>query len=191
MDERYTSSAETYDVIYGELIDYPATALRLTEMIRERKPDATTLLEAGCGTGAVLESLQSEFAVCGFDLSDDMLRIAREKLPGVDLRLGDMIDFDWGGRFDAVICMFSSIGYMTDYESLVAAYSRFAAHLVPGGVVVVEGWFDPEAFIVGHVGSDAAGDDKLQVIAWPPRGPRKAAGCRSSTCTISSVDRRG
>jgi SAM-dependent methyltransferase len=163
MNERYTSSADTYDLIYSDAVDYPATARQLAELVRARRPDARTLLEAACGTGAVLEPLQTEFDVYGFDLSDDMLRVARAKLPGIDLRRGDMVEFDWGGRFDAVICMFSAIGYMTDFDSLLAAYRRFAAHLVPGGVVVIEGWFEPEAFIVGHVGGDAVGDDKLQV----------------------------
>jgi SAM-dependent methyltransferase len=163
MQERYTSSAETYDLIYADIIDYPVVARQLTDMIRARKPDARILLEAACGTGAVLEPLQAEFEVHGFDLSDDMLRVARAKLPGIDLRPGDMVDFDWGRRFDAVICMFSSIGYMTDYDSLEAAYGRFAAHLVPGGVVIVEGWLKPAAFILEHVHGDAVGDDKLQV----------------------------
>ncbi len=176
MQERYTSSAETYDLIYADVIDYEATARQLTELIRACKPDARTLLEAACGTGAVLEPLQAEFDVHGFDLSDDMLRVARTKLPGVDLRPGDMVDFDWGGRFDAIVCMFSSIGYMTDYDSLGAAYGRFAAHLVPGGVVIVEGWLKPAAFIPGFVGGNAAGDERLQVhrvsTSWLEEGGR-------------------
>ncbi len=163
MHERYTSSAEIYDLIYADIIDYAAMSRQLTELIRARKPDARTLLEAACGTGAVLEPLRVEFEVHGFDLSDDMLRVARAKLPAVELRQGDMIDFDWGRRFDAVICMFSSIGYMTDHDSLAAAYRRFAAHLVAGGVLVVEGWLEPGAYIVGHVGGNVAGDDQLQV----------------------------
>lgn len=163
MVERYTSSAETYDLVYGDVIDYEATASQLTELIRARRPAACTLLEAACGTGAVLMPLQAEFEVQGFDLSEDMLRVARAKLPDIDLRQGDMRDFEWGSRYDAVICMFSSIGYMTDSVSLEAAYGRFAAHLVPGGVVIVEGWLEPAAYIVGHVGGNAVGDDRLQV----------------------------
>ncbi|MFC2177397.1 class I SAM-dependent DNA methyltransferase [Actinomycetota bacterium] len=176
MQERYTSSAETYDLIYADVIDYPATARQLTEMIRARKPDARSLLEVACGTGAVLQPLQAEFEVHGLDLSDDMLRVARAKLPGVDLRPGDMVDFDWGSEFDAVICMFSSIGYMTDYDSLEAAYGRFGAHLVPGGVVIAEGWLKPAAFIQDLVHGDAVGDDKLQVhrvsTSWLEDGGR-------------------
>lgn len=176
MHERYTSSAETYDLIYADVIDYPATARQLTEMVRARKADARTLLEAACGTGAVLEPLQAEFEVHGFDLSEDMLRVARAKLPDIDLRPGDLIDFDWGRKFDVIVCMFSSIGYMTDYDSLAAAYRRFAAHLVPGGVVVVEGWLQPSAFIHDLVHGDAVGDDKLQVhrvsTSWLEEGGR-------------------
>jgi len=163
MLEPYTGSAEVYDLIYADIIDYPAAAEQVTSLIRVRKPDAHTLLEAACGTGAVLLPLRAQFEVHGFDLSADMLRVARAKIPDIDLRQGDMRDFQWGRRFDAVICMFSSIGYMTDYDSLEAAYGSFAAHLVPGGVVIVESWLEPAAYIVGHVGGYVAGDDRLQV----------------------------
>ena len=42
-----------------------------------------------------------------------MLGIARHRLPGVPLHLADMRDFDLPERFDAVTCLFSSIGYLT------------------------------------------------------------------------------
>lgn len=164
MHERYTSSAEIYDVVYAEVIDYPATARRLTAMIRARKPDASTVLEAACGTGAVLDPLQAEFAVSGFDLSNDMLRVARAKLPGVELRRADMVDFDWGATFDAVICMFSSIGYLTSLESIEQAYRRFAAHLAADGVLIVEPWLRPDVFADGHVGTVVAGADGVTVL---------------------------
>lgn len=163
VDQRYTLSAEIYDVIYADIVDYPATGAALGDLIREVNPEARTLLEAACGTGAVLAQLVGYFDIAGFDLSQEMLDVARSKLPGVQLRRADMVDFDWGSRFDAVICMFSSIGYLTDFDSLVAAYGRFAAHLNPGGVVIVEPWFRPDQFNPGWIGTTAAGDDQLRV----------------------------
>lgn len=163
MDQRYTRSAELYDVLYGDIVDYPATGATLIELIRVVNPKATSLLEAACGTGAVLAQLVGYFDVAGFDLSQEMLDVARSKLPGVQLRRADLVDFEWGSRFDAVICMFSSIGYVTDFDSLVAAYGRFAAHLNPGGVVIVEAWFRPDQFNPGWVGTAAGGNEQLRV----------------------------
>jgi len=164
VEESYTSSAQTYDVIYAEVVDYPATAARLTELIRSHKSDATTLLEAACGTGAVVDALRGDFEVSGFDLSAEMLAIARHKLPGVELRQADMVNFDWGGQFDAVICMFSSIGYLTTLQAVEQAYRRFAAHVVPDGVVVVEPWFTPDVWIDGHVGTNLVAGDGVTVM---------------------------
>lgn len=163
MDERYTSSAEIYDLIYAGIVDYPATGRQLVWLIEQHNPDAASVLEVGCGTGAVLEQIAGRFEVVGLDISDEMLSRAKAKLPGVEFHRADMTDFDLGRTFDAVICMFSSIGYVTDLGGLHAAYDRMAAHLGPGGVLVVEAWYEPEAFQPGHVGAATAGDNSLRV----------------------------
>lgn len=164
MTERYAKSAEIYDLIYAAIIDYPETGRRLAQLIRQRKPDARTLLEAACGTGAILVELRDDFEVAGFDLSEEMLQAARRKLSDTELRPGNMIDFDWGSRFDAVICMFSSIGYVTQLADLERTYRRFAAHLVGDGVLVVEPWFRPDAWVTGHVGTAQASRDDTTVM---------------------------
>lgn len=164
MTERYTKSAEIYDIVYSEVIDYPTTAAQLTQLIKERNPDAGTLLEAACGTGAVIAHLQDDFTVAGFDLSEDMVRVAKAKLPTVEVRVADMVDFDWGSTFDVVICMFSSVGYLRTLADLERAYQRFAAHIAPGGVLVVEPWFRPEQWQLDHVGTLVASANDVTVM---------------------------
>lgn len=163
MNDRYTSSAEIYDLIYAGIVDYPATGRQLKWLIEQRNPKARSVLEVGCGTGAVLAQLVDRFEVVGLDMSEAMLEVAATKLPSVELHRADMADFDLGRAFDAVVCMFSSIGYMTDLASLHAAYERMAAHLEIGGVLIVEPWFEPDAFVPGHVGASAAGGPSLRV----------------------------
>jgi hypothetical protein len=58
--------------------------------------------------------------------------------------------FDLPGRYDAVICMFSSIGYVKTLPELERALRNFRRHLAPNGIVMVEPWFPPEAVSVGH-----------------------------------------
>lgn len=163
MDERYSSSAEIYDIVYADIIDYPATAARLAELIWDHNPNARSVLEAACGTGAVIAEMP-EFDVAGYDLSPEMIAAARAKLPNVELRVGDMVDMDWGSRFDAVICMFSSIGYLTNLADIELAYRGFAALLAPGGVLIVEPWFRPEQWLPGHVGSNRSSKDEVTVM---------------------------
>lgn len=43
-------------------------------------------------------------------------------------------------RFDAITCLFGSIGYMGSTAELNAAVAAMAAHLQPGGVLIVDGW---------------------------------------------------
>jgi hypothetical protein len=52
--------------------------------------------------------------------------------------------FDLGRRFDVVTCLFSSIGFVGDLDGLAAAAERLAAHVAPGGVLLVEPWITPE-----------------------------------------------
>ena len=51
-----------------------------------------------------------------------------------------------GRTFDAVTCLFSSVGYLCDAGELASAVGRMAAHLAPGGVLVIDGWVRPDAW---------------------------------------------
>jgi ubiquinone/menaquinone biosynthesis C-methylase UbiE len=103
----FSRSADLYDALYATFKDYADEAARLRELIG---PDARTLLDVACGTGAHLELLREHYEVVGLDLDPELLAIARGRLPGVELVEGDMTGFDLGRRFDAVACLFSSIG---------------------------------------------------------------------------------
>lgn len=146
--------AEIYDAIYihGKAKDYAAEAAAITELIRARSPQADSLLDVACGTGAHLTHFRSEFArVAGVEPSEHMRRAARAKLPGVPIHTGDMRTFDLGVGFDAVTCLFSSIGYLRGVRELETAAGRMAAHLKPGGVLIIEPWFTPGQWRDCHV----------------------------------------
>jgi len=163
----FSESAAWYDHFYGGK-DYAAEARRVTELIRRRRPVARTLLDVACGTGRHLERLRQDFACEGLDLDDGLLAVARRRLPGMRLTRADMADFDLGRRFDAVTCLFSSVGYLGTVERLRAAVGAMAGHLEPGGVLVVEPWILPEAWIEGTTTVEVVedGDRKLvRVIA--------------------------
>jgi SAM-dependent methyltransferase len=146
----FTKSARFYDAIYAWK-DYRAEAETVTSFIRAAAPGASTLLDVACGTGAHLEHLRHDFVVEGIDLDPELLAVARKRLPDTAFHEGDMRDFDLGKTFDAVTCLFSSIGYMTGLDDLHRAIGAMARHLNPGGVLVVEGWLTPEVFEPGHL----------------------------------------
>ncbi len=139
----FRPSAEIYDVFYQHL-DYAGTAATVEKVIRDRNPSAASLLDMSCGTGLHLEHWRGRFAeVEGADVDSAMLDVARRRLPGVPLHLADYTDFDLGRSYDAVTCMFSSIGYVGTPERLDSAFAAMARHVVPGGVLIVEPWLLP------------------------------------------------
>ena len=85
----------------------------------------------------------------GVDLDPEMLRLAGAKLPGIPLVEGDMRTFALGTTFDAIVCLFSSVGYMRSTVELDEAVATMAGHLSSGGVLVVDGWVRPDAWVDG------------------------------------------
>ena len=144
----YTESAPVYDLVYAGAgkKDYVKEADDVDRLIRSRNPEAATLLDVACGTGQHLARLSGRYTVEGVDASPEMLAVARSRLPDVPLHAGDLRHLDLGRQFDAVTCLFSSIGYVTDRAGLHQAIAGLARHLAPGGVLIVDGWIRPDAW---------------------------------------------
>jgi ubiquinone/menaquinone biosynthesis C-methylase UbiE len=139
----FTKSAPFYDAIYAAK-DYKAEAATVRALIEEsmQRP-ARTLLDVACGTGKHLAELRSWFEVEGIDLNEDLLALARARLPDVRFHVGDMAGFDLSRSFDVVTCLFSAIGSMTNIERLNSAIASMARHVAPGGLLIVEPWWSP------------------------------------------------
>lgn len=144
---------EIHDLIHESRgKDYRAEAGELTRRVRRLRPDASSLLDVACGTGAHLRHFAELFdRVAGLELSEPMVHAARRALPDVPVHVGDMRAFDLDGRFDVVTCMFGSIGYATTEDELHAVLAAFARHLNAKGVVAVDPWWFPETYLDGHV----------------------------------------
>jgi SAM-dependent methyltransferase len=173
--DAYERSARIYDLLYtrGAIMDFAADAAAVHGLVQRTNRGARTLLDVGCGTGLHLAQLRQWYDVAGVDRSSSMLAVARSRL-GRDVLLqpADMRDFDLERQFDVVTCLFSSIGYLTNDDDLRHAFQRFADHLTPGGVLVVDGWVRPDAWRDGYAPPPEQADDGATTVVRLVRSKR-------------------
>jgi SAM-dependent methyltransferase len=134
----FSSSAEFYDALYSAERNYSAQARQIFEIIRTKLPSAKSVLDVACGTGLHLRYLSMFFDCEGLDASEAMLTIAKQQAPRARFLLGDMQEFQAGRKYDALLCLFSSITYAGDVFGLRRTLKNFATHLVPNGVCIIE-----------------------------------------------------
>ncbi|MGH9117095.1 MAG: class I SAM-dependent methyltransferase [Acidimicrobiales bacterium] len=139
--------AAAYEALYTAIKDYPSEAAEVAQIIKRLHPDARRLLDVGCGSGNHLTFLSANFAVEGVEASAAMAAVARRRLPGVVVHEADMRMFDLGHRFDAVVSLFSAVGYLLTTDDLDRAVERMARHLDGDGVLVIEPWFGVERWL--------------------------------------------
>lgn len=97
--------------------------------------DVQSLLHLGCGGGRNDHTFKKHFGVTGVDISEEMLRLARELNPDVEYILGDMRSLRLGRTFDSIAAM-DSVNYMKTEEELNQLFQTAYAHLKPGGVFI-------------------------------------------------------
>lgn len=106
-------------------------------LLRQAAPEPPrTLLHLGSGAGRFDRVFKRHFTVTGADVSPGMLDMARARNPDVEYAPGDMRTLRLKRTFDAVAIP-DSIDYMASPEDLEAAIRTAAAHLRPGGVLLV------------------------------------------------------
>jgi len=136
-----------YDALYVKDQEYAPEAAKVRELLtRHGIPSQADLLVLACGTGGHIPYFSDHYRVSGLDLSEDMLDRARKKFPDVKFYLGNLIDFQLEANFDAMVCLYGSIGFVRTADNLRASMKRIAAHLRPNGLVLITPWSTMEEF---------------------------------------------
>jgi SAM-dependent methyltransferase len=127
--DTYTQELETN--AYNANIAFPGTTDLIPDVNGKR------VLDAGCGGGVYTEWLLDQGAdVVGFDVSEDMLKHATERVGDQaafhQADLGQSLDFAADDTFDAIVSVLM-LDYVRKWQH---AFSEFARLLKSGGFVV-------------------------------------------------------
>lgn len=142
-DDQYEGFAERYDLFFGRFGEHDAVVVDFYgKLFAENQ--VNSVLDCACGTGhdlPLFHSLGCE--VCGSDISESMLAQARKNLTecGVDVPL-QKVDYrelpqHYDRKFDAVVCLSTSIAEMPDESEVLRAFSSMREVLRDGGILVL------------------------------------------------------
>lgn len=159
----YKKFAVYYDKIY-ENVDYSGESKFVNWAVKKHKTSqGVNLMDMACGTGSHANFLKDNFKVTGVDINEDMLEIARKKVPEADFILGNMKELKLENKFDIIICIFSAIHYNIDCNELKNTLTSFYNHLEDGGVLIYNLSFNTENWIEGLVSVDTVVEDQLKI----------------------------
>jgi SAM-dependent methyltransferase len=183
----YAEFAVFYDEIMG---DRSGEIDRVRNYISRYHPSARSLLELGCGTGAMLDGLATDLTVTGVDQSPEMLAVAARRGLPAELVQADMTAFSLGTRFDVVICVFDTLNHLARFESWCDMFERVHEHLADDGIF----FFDVNT--VGRLrrlwqGPALAADfgENTMVMDVLPAGPGGNGAGELSTWTVRIFER--
>ena len=118
-------------------------------LLRERTLDAlqvrpgNSVLELGCGSGALTEKLIRRGAsVVGVDQSKGMLRRAGRRAPMATLIRADILEFKCDQKFDRVLLAF--VLHHMEAEARLFTLTLARTALKPGGLIGVLDWTEPD-----------------------------------------------
>jgi phosphatidylethanolamine/phosphatidyl-N-methylethanolamine N-methyltransferase len=151
----YAAWAPIYDLVFGQVFDAGRKAtIALADQIGGR------ILDVGIGTGLSLTDYSRTTKICGVDISEPMLRKARERARTLNLTNVEALSVMDAkhlafadGTFDAVVAQY----VVTAVPEPEATLDDFVRVLKPGG----------ELILVNHIGAES-GPRKVFELAFAP-----------------------
>lgn len=136
--QTFSNQANIYDSTYNG-----KHAKKLYDSVTQKVSNFNSkeVLDVGCGTGTVLSMLSKneDISLAGFDLSEKMLNIAREKLDEkVELKVGDSEQLPWDDNmFDAIMCT-DSFHHYPEPEKVLSEMARVLKS--SGHLIIADPW---------------------------------------------------
>lgn len=132
--------SEIYDKIIEKQVDFADYCNFVLKKSAEKGTDIKTALDMGCGSGLFTKQLvESGLEVTAFDLSQDMLCLAQNRLQNsAGLFCADFTDFNLDGQFDAVFCTLDGLNHLLYVNEFKRAVKNAAKHTKSGGAFIFD-----------------------------------------------------
>ena len=137
------TGVDVYDDFYAEIYDYLVfnnmkDEYEIGEIVNKTNPSSKSkVLDVGCGTGHHVGELNAKGVdVIGLDISEAMVKKAKENFPNAKFQQGDALKGDTfaANSFTHILCMYFTIYYFQDKETFLKnAYNW----LMPGGFLMI------------------------------------------------------
>ncbi len=138
----YSDLAEIYDQLYLNIFNYDQDAELVDSILK--KYQITELLEIGCGSGHLAKLLlEKGYKITGVDRYEEMLMIARKRLPEVEFIQQDIRELKLEKRFDAIIAMGRMFTYMTMNQDIEQSIHSIASWLNTDGILLFDNFSAP------------------------------------------------
>jgi SAM-dependent methyltransferase len=132
--------AYVHDAGFGALAR--ESAAWLIKMLRERGIDTGTVVDLGCGSGILAQSVtKAGYEVVGFDISAAMVALARKRVPAATFHNASFLDAEWPPSV-AVTAIGEVFNYLFDPANsrrrLADVFWRVRASLTPRGLFLFD-----------------------------------------------------
>lgn len=139
--------SQYYDLLYSDK-NYIGEVDYVDGLIKQFSKKKETLLDMGCGTGRHAEIFCGKgYVVHGVDISEAMLKIAKERRIGKEDKLNfthtNISNLNSKKKFDVVISLFHVMSYQTTNDELVKAFEIAKSHMDEDGLFIFDFWYGP------------------------------------------------
>lgn len=135
--ESYDAVASEYAARFADELSHKPFDRELLDRFAERLRDKGLVADVGCGPGQITRYLWDRgLAMCGIDLSPEMIAAAREAHPEIPFETGDMQHLDVEDGAWAGISAFYSIIHIPR-EEITDTLKEFLRVVAQGGVLLL------------------------------------------------------
>jgi ubiquinone/menaquinone biosynthesis C-methylase UbiE len=183
----FTESADIYDLIYS-FKNYQTESEEIKTIVNAKRPNSKTILDIACGTAEHHKYLKDDFAIDGIDLNEKFIKNARQKNLNGSYSIADMAKFNLNKKYDVIICLFSSIGYLRSVDEIISAFECFNQHLNSNGLLILEPWFTPDKSHIARIDMTTYDKENIKICRMAHSYPENEFSILNFHYLVGTID---